>query len=152
MLLIPKVKSDELKLRVVVDLRARNSNTKKMSSPLPDMDGILRRASRCKYRSLIDGQDAYEQIRVVPEHVSRTAVSTPDGNMVSHVLQQGDCNAPATYQTLMNYLFGDYIGRFMDVYLDDIIIYSNSLEEHIVHVKKVIDVLQQEKLYLSAHK
>jgi hypothetical protein len=116
------------------------------------MDGILRRASRCKYRSWIDGQDAYEQIRVVPEHVSRTAVSTPDGNMVSQVLQQGDCNAPATYQTLMNYLFGDYIGCFMDVYLDDVIIYSNSLEEHIVHVKKVIDVLQREKLYLSAHK
>jgi hypothetical protein len=52
MLLIPKVNSDALKLRVVVDLRARNANTKKMSSPLPDMDGILRRASRCKYRSL----------------------------------------------------------------------------------------------------
>jgi hypothetical protein len=123
-----------------------------MSSPLPDMDGILRRTSRCKYRSLTDGQDAYEQICVVPEHVSQTAVSTPDGNMVSHVLQQGDCNAPATYQTLMNYLFGDYIGRFMDVYLDDIIIYSNSLREHIEHVKKVVDVLRREKLYLSAHK
>jgi hypothetical protein len=125
-LLIPKVKTDELKLRVVVDLRARNANTKKMSSPLPDMEGILRRASRCKFRSLIDGQDAYEQIRIIPEHVPRSAVSTPDGNMVSLVLQQGDCNAPATYQTLMNYLFGDYIGRFMDVYLDDIIIYSNT--------------------------
>jgi hypothetical protein len=152
MLLIPKVKSDSLKLRVVVDLRARNANTKKMSSPLPDMEGILRRASRCKFRSLIDGQDAYEQIRIIPEHVPRSAVSTPDGNMVSLVLQQGDCNAPATYQTLMNYLFGDYIGRFMDVYLDDIIIYSNTLKEHVEHVKKVIDILKREKLYLSAHK
>ncbi|KAJ7938549.1 hypothetical protein B0H13DRAFT_2301578 [Mycena leptocephala] len=66
------------------------------------MEGILRRVSRCKYRSLIDGQDAYEQIRIVPEHVHRTAVSTPDGNMVSLVLQQGDCDA--TYQSLMNYL------------------------------------------------
>jgi hypothetical protein len=52
----------------------------------------------------------------------------------------------------MNYLFGDYIGRFMDVYLDDIIIYSNTLKEHVEHVKKVIDILKREKLYLSAHK
>jgi hypothetical protein len=96
MLLIPKVKTNPPKLRVVVDLRARNANTKKMTSPLPDMEGILRCVSRCKYRSLIDGQDAYEQIRVVPEHVNRTAMGTPDGNMVSLVLQQGDCNAPAT--------------------------------------------------------
>jgi hypothetical protein len=123
-----------------------------MTSPLPDMEGILRRVSRCKFRSLIDGQDAYEQIRVVPEHVARTAVSTPDGNMVSLVVQQGDCNAPATYQSLMNYLFGDFIGRFMDVYLDDIIIYSNTLEEHIEHVKKVLDILEREKLYLSVSK
>src|SRR6201996_7956822 len=93
MLLIPKVKSETPRLCVVVDLRARNANTKKMASPLPDMEGILRRVSRCKYRSLIDGQDAYEQIRVELDHVPRTAMSTPDGNMVSLVLQQGDCNA-----------------------------------------------------------
>jgi hypothetical protein len=152
MLLIPKVETDNLKLRVVVDLRARNANTKKMASPLPDMEGILRRVAQCKFRSLIDGQDAYEQIRVVPEHVERTAVSTPDGNMVSLVLQQGDCNAPATYQSLMNYLFSDYIGWFMDVYLDDIIIYSDTLNEHIKHVKMVIDVLKEQSLYLSANK
>jgi hypothetical protein len=105
MLLIPKPKSNPPRLRVVVDLRARNANTRKMTSPLPDMEAILRRVARCKFRSLIDGQDAYEQIRVVPEHVERSAMSTPDGNMVSLVLQHGDCNAPATYQSLMNHLF-----------------------------------------------
>jgi hypothetical protein len=116
------------------------------------MEGILRRASRCQYRSLIYGQDAYEQICVKPKHVERTAVSTPDGNMVSLVLQQRDCNAPATYQSLMNYLFSEFISVFMDVYLDDIIIYSNTLEEHIRHVKKIIDVLKRKTLYLRANK
>nr|GAT48782.1 gag-pol polyprotein [Mycena chlorophos] len=52
----------------------------------------------------------------------------------------------------MNYLFSDFIGQFMDVYLDDIIIYSNSLDEHIEHVKKVIDVLREQQLYLSEGK
>ena len=45
--------------------------------------------------------------------------------MVSHVIQQGDCNAPATYQVLMNHIFGEHIGVFMDMYLDDTIIYSD---------------------------
>jgi len=76
-------------------------------------------------------------------------VTTPDGNMVSQVIQIGDCNAPATYQALMNYLFSLYIRHFMDVYLDDIIIYSDALADHVRHVKVVLDILKREKLYLS---
>ncbi|THH27321.1 hypothetical protein EUX98_g6860 [Antrodiella citrinella] len=115
------------------------------------MEGILRRMACRPYRSL-DGKDAYEQIRVEPEHVERTAMTTPDGNMMSLVMQQGDCNAVATYQTLMNHIFGPYIGRFMDVYLDDIVIYSDTLEEHIKHVRIIIDMLRREELYLSSSK
>jgi hypothetical protein len=88
----------------------------------------------------------------VPEHVDRTTVTTPDGNMVSLVIQIGDCNAPATYQSLMNYLFSDFIGRFIDVYLDNIIVYSDTLEEHKTHVKAIIDILNRETLYLSETK
>lgn len=58
--------------------RERNANTVKMTSPLPDMEGILRRVSRKKYRTIIDGKDAYEHIRVVPEHVERTAMTDAD--------------------------------------------------------------------------
>ena len=151
MLLIPKV-GNPTRLRVVVDLRERNQNTKKLFSPMPDIEGILRRVARRPYRSIIDGQDAYEQIRVVPEHVSRTAVTTPDGNMVSQVIQQGDCNAPATYQALMNHVFGEYISDFLDVYLDDIIIYSDSLEDHIKHVCIVLAILREHRFYLSEKK
>ena len=53
----------------VVDLHKRNKNTHKLSASLPDIDGILRRVSKGCYRSIIDGQDAYEQIRIIPEHV-----------------------------------------------------------------------------------
>ena len=101
---------------------------------------------------MLDLTAAYEQIRVIPEHVERTAMSTPDGNMVSLVLQMGDCNAPATYQSLMNYIFSPYIGRFLDVYLDDVIIYSDTLEEHEGHCKLAVDLLDKEKLYLSKKK
>jgi hypothetical protein len=55
----------------------------------------------------------------------KTLFTTPDGTMINHVMQIGDCNAPATYQSLMNHIFAPYIGVFMDVYLDDIVIYSD---------------------------
>ena len=101
---------------------------------------------------LVDENAAYEQVQVVPEHVNRTAMSTPDGNMESLVMQIGDCNAPATFQVLMNHIFSPYIGLFMDVYLDDIVIYSDTLEDHIKHCKIVFDTLAKEKLYLSPKK
>ena len=72
--------------------------------------------------------------------------------MVSNVIQLGDCNAPATYQALMNHIFSPYIGVFMDTYLDDLIIYLYTLEEHIEHVKIVLAILEKEKLYLSEGK
>ena len=152
MLLIPKPGTHPPELRTVVDLRERNKNTRKLTSPLPDIDGMLRRTASRKYRSTLDMKSAYEQIRIIPEHVARSTVTTPDGNMVSQVIQIGDCNAPATYQALMNHLFSSYIGRFMDIYLDDIVIYSDSLEEHVEHVKLVLDILKREKLYLSKTK
>ena len=154
MLLIPKPRKGDLpaELRTVFDLRERNKNTYKLTSPLPDMDGMLRRTASKKYRSSVDMKSAYEQIRIDPKHVNRSTVTTPDGNMVSEVIQIGDCNAPATYQALMNHLFSAYIGRFMDIYLDDIVIYSDTLAEHLRHVKLVLDILKREKLYLSKSK
>jgi hypothetical protein len=128
-------------LWTVVDLQAWNSNTVKMSSLLPDIDGVLQQVAGTRYRSLLDLKNAYEQIRIIPEHVERLAVTTSNGNMVSLVVQMGDCNTPATYQALMNHIFSPYIGRILDVYLDDIIVYSNMFEEHMEHVKLVIDIL-----------
>ena len=156
MLMIPKPLHDpndgELRLRTVVDKRQQNANTHKLTVPLPDIDGILRNVVKHKYRSLIDGKDAYEQIRVVPEHVLRTLFTTPDGTMVSLVLQQGDINGPATYQAVMNHIFTPYIGVFMDVYLDDIVIYSDTIEDHMRHVRLIFDVLRREKFFLGADK
>lgn len=154
MMFIPKPgkPGEELRLRTVKDLRPRNANTHKLISPLPDIDGIMRRVASKPYRSLIDLKDAYEQVRIEPGDVWKTAFNTPNGNMVSHVIQIGDCNAPATFQSLMNHIFSSYIGKFMDAYLDDIVIYSDTLEDHIKHVEKVLEILEKEKFYLSANK
>ena len=154
MMLIPKPHKPKntQELRTVYDLREQNKNTVKMTSPLPDIEGILRRVTGKRFRSVLDLTAAYKQIRIVPEHIERSAVTTPDGNMVSLVLQMGDCNAPATYQSLMNHIFSPYLNRFLDVYLDDVIVYSDSLNDHIKHCKLAMDVLRKEKLYLSKKK
>lgn len=154
MLMIPKISASGGKpgLRTVFDKREQNSNTYKLASPLPDMEEILREVSKHKFRSLIDGKDAYEQIRVIPEHVPRTLFTTPDGTMESLVMQQGDCNAGATYQTLMNHLFASYMGVFMYVYLDDIIIFSDSIEDHLKHIRIVFNILRKERLFLGPNK
>jgi hypothetical protein len=81
------------RLRTVFDDQERNKNTKRMASPLPNQQAILMNICKHPYRSLIDGKDAYESCRVEPEDVWKTLFNTPDGTMVSNVMQQGDCNA-----------------------------------------------------------
>lgn len=153
MIMMKKATKDgSLRLRTVLDTRERNKNTRKLASPLPDIETMLRAVSSHPYRTLLNGKDAYEQIRVVPEDVPKTLFATPDGTMISHVMQIGDCNAGATYQSLMNRIFSRHIGVIMDVYLDDIVIYSDSPEDHVKHVKTVIDVLRENHFYLSEHK
>jgi len=98
---------------------------------------------------LIKSKDAYEQIHIEPADVPKSLFTTPDGSMVSQVMQQGDCNAPATYQSLMIHIFGPYIGVFMDVYLDNIIIYSDTVQNHFEHCQEVFKILRKEKLYLT---
>ena len=82
--------------------------------------------------------EAYEQTRIKPANVCKTTFSTIFSTFLSRVIQMGDCNAPSTFQRLMTTTFRDYIGKFIHVYLDDIFIFSNSLEEHIEHIILVI--------------
>ncbi|CCA74791.1 hypothetical protein PIIN_08760 [Serendipita indica DSM 11827] len=152
MLFIPKKPgpNGEKRPRTVFAKQRLNENTIKLSSPLPDIQSILETIAPHRHKSLIDGRDAYEQIRVESKDVHKTLFNTPDGTMISKVMQQGDCNATATYQTLMNYVFAPYIGKFMYVYLDDIIIFSDDVESHVEHIRIVLNTLRREKLYLTS--
>ena len=82
--------------------------------------------------------EAYEQTRIRSEDVGKTTFSTIFGTFQSRVMQMGDCNALSTFQQLMTAIFRDFLGRFVYVYLDDIFIYSWSIQEHIEHIMKVL--------------
>ncbi len=96
--------------------------------------------------------EAYEQICIRPEDVSKTAFATIYGTFVSLVMQQGDCNAPSTFQRLMTSVFCDLIARFVHFYLDDIFIFSLSVKEHERHLGQVFAKLRETQLYLSREK
>src|ERR1700719_4392210 len=96
--------------------------------------------------------NVYKQICVEPSDVWKTAFATIYGTFMSHTMQQGDCNAPATFQRLMTVIFREYIGRFIHVYLDDIFVFSNSIEEHEKHLRLVFDKLRKAQLFLEESK
>ncbi len=136
-------------LHTVVDCRQRNDNTMKDVTPMPDQDNIREDVARAKYRSKIDLSDAYKQVCIVAGDIWKTAFATIRGMFISHVMQQGDCNAPATFQRLMTSIFQDIIGVYMHVYLDDIFVYSDSVEEHERHLRVIFDRLHEQELYLK---
>jgi hypothetical protein len=149
MLCIPKKDGT---LRTVVDCRQRNDNTVKDLTPFPDQDQVRHAVARAKYRSKIDLSNAFEQLRVMPEDVFKTVFATIYGCFVSHVLQQGDCNGPSSFQRLMNWILRDAIGLFVFVFIDDLFVYSNTIEEHLEHLRYVLRKLLEYCLYAAIHK
>ena len=138
--------------RVVHDYRLLNDNTVKDHTPLPRQDRIIEVAVQAKVRGKIDMVSAYYQHWVHAKDRHKTAILTPWGLYEWTVMPQGLCNAVASWQRFMNWVLRDYIGVFCEVYLDDILIYSNSLEEHKRHVCLILDKLREHGLIASEAK
>jgi hypothetical protein len=102
--------------------------------------------------SIIDISDVYEQMHIIPEDVPKMLFSSPLGTYVSNVLQQGDCNGPSSWQRLMTHVFRERIGTEVWVYLDDIYIFSKTLEEHENALEYVYKCLYNTELYISPKK
>ena len=137
------------KLHTVFDLRMQNENMEKDVSPFLDQATIWHDIARAAYRSKLDMSKAYEQICVRDEDVPKTTFTTIFSTFVSRLMQQGDCNAPSTFQRLMTSVFHDFVARFVHVYLDNIFIYSSTIEEHEKHLAQVFQKLREAQLYLS---
>ena len=96
--------------------------------------------------------DVYDQICIVSEHIEKTMFSTVVGMFVSNIMQQGDCNAPATFQHLMTHVFWNMIRQSVHVYLDDIFIFGNMIKVHETVLEEVFNCLHKEHLFLSKEK
>jgi hypothetical protein len=146
------VKKKDGSMRMCVDYRALNNITIKNSYPLPRVDELFDRLQGAKYFSKIDLRSGYHQIRIDPADVPKTAFRTRYGHFEFLVLPFGLTNAPATFMHLMHQAFRKYLDEFVLVFLDDILIFSKTLEEHERHVQQVLDVLREQKLYAKESK
>ena len=148
--LFVKKKSGEL--RMCVDFRALNNITVKNRYPLPRIDDMLDQLSNAKVFSKLDLTSGYWQVRVKDEDIAKTAFSTRYGHYEFLVMPFGLCNAPATFQYLMNSIFHEFLDNFVVVYLDDIMVYSRNMEDHLRHLELVFGKLKENKLYVKLKK
>lgn len=135
-----------------MDYRALNRITKRNNAPLPQSDEMFDRLGGCKYFTKMDLKTGFHQIRVKDQDIEKTAFDSKYGHFEYLVMPMGLYNASATFQSLMNAVLRPYIDQFCVVYVDDILIYSNSLEEHYDHVEKVLKKLKEHRLYVAPHK
>lgn len=139
-------------LRLCVDFRQLNEITVKNAYTLPLIQELRDRLQGAKYFTKFDIPAAFHRIRIKEGDEWKTAFRTHLGHYEYLVMPFGLTNAPATFQAYINNVLREYIDVFVCVYIDDILIYSRTLEQHVEHVRKVLRALKKHNLRLKPSK
>src|SRR3954467_8011457 len=146
------VKKSDGTNRLVQDYRPINQATIQNKYPLPRINDLYDQLAGSTVFSKLDLRLGYHQIRVRDEDIPKTAFITRYGSYEYTVMSFGLTNAPATFSRLMNYIFMEYLDKFVVVYLDDILVYSKNEEEHVEHLRLILAKLREHKLYAKYSK
>lgn len=139
-------------LRPCIDYRGLNDITRKDRYPLPLMSSAFELLHGCSFFTKLDLRNAYHLVRIREGDEWKTAFNTPMGHYEYLVMPFGLTNAPAVFQALVNDILRDMLNKFVFVYLDDILIFSRSLPDHVNHVRQVLQRLLENQLYVKAEK
>jgi hypothetical protein len=120
--------------------------------PLPRIYDSLYLLKNVVYFTKLDLRNGYHQIRVIEHDAWKTAFKTKQGLFEWLVMSFGICNAPTTFMHVMNDVFMPFIDGLVIVYLDDILVFSRTWDDHVRHAKQVLDTLQREALYVKLSK
>jgi hypothetical protein len=146
------VKKKDGMLRLCIDFRQLNKVTIKNKYPLPRIDDLFYQLKDAKIFSKIDIRSGYHQMRINDEDIIKTTFRTRYGHYEFMVVSFGLSNAPVVFMCLMNGVFRDYLDKFVIVFLDDILVYSKTEEEHEQHLRMVLQVLREHQLYAKLSK
>ncbi|KAJ9180944.1 hypothetical protein P3X46_009128, partial [Hevea brasiliensis] len=146
------VKKKDGTLSLCIDYRQLNKVTVKNKYPLPRIDDLFDQLKGARVFSKIDLRSGYHQLRVKDADVPKTAFRTRYGHYEFLVMPFGLTNAPAAFMDLMNRIFHPYLDRFVVVFIDDILVYSKTREEHDEHLRIVLQTLREKKLYAKLSK
>ncbi|XP_017406240.1 uncharacterized protein LOC108319577 [Vigna angularis] len=146
------VKKKDGSSRLCIDYRQLNKLTIKNKYPLPRIDDLLDQLQGASVFSKIDLRSGYHQIRVKEGDIQKTAFRSRYGYYEYVVMSFGVTNAPAIFMDYMNRIFRPYLDKFVVVFIDDILIYSKSHEEHEEHLRVVLGVLKEKELYAKLSK
>ncbi len=139
-------------LRPCIDYRELNNITVKNTYPLPLMSSAFERLQGASVFTKLDLRNAYHLVRIRKGDEWKTAFNTPRGHFEYLVMPFGLSNSPAVFQALVNDVLRDMVDQFIYVYLDDILIFSSSLQEHVQHVRRVLQRLLENGLFVKAEK
>ncbi|GJY53591.1 putative reverse transcriptase domain-containing protein [Tanacetum coccineum] len=135
-----------------IDYRELNKLTLKNHYPLPKIDDLFDQLQGSSTYSKIDLRSGYHQLRVRDEDIPKTAFRTRYGHYEFHVMPFGLTNSPAVFMDLMNRVCKPYLDKFVIVFIDDILIYPRNKEEHADHLRIIMELLKNEKLYAKFSK
>nr|GEV79788.1 putative reverse transcriptase domain-containing protein [Tanacetum cinerariifolium] len=140
------VKKKDGSFRMCIDYRELNKLMVKNRYPLPRIDDLFDQLQWSSVYSKIDLRSGYHQLRVREEDISKTAFRTRYGHYEFQVMPFGLTNALAVFMDLMNQVCKPYLAKFVIVFIDDILIYSKSKQEHKEHLKLILELLKKEEL------
>ncbi|GJV17307.1 putative reverse transcriptase domain-containing protein [Tanacetum coccineum] len=146
------VKKKDVSFRMCVDYRELNKLTVKNRYPLPRINDPFDQLQGSSVYSKIDLRSGYHQLRVREEDIPKTAFRTRYGHYEFQVMPFGLTNALAVFMDLMNRVCKPYLDKFVIVFIDDILIYSKSKQEHEEHLKLILELLKKEELYAKLSK